>query len=146
MPVQRTSHIGFHSITSVSSPLVNHLKFIHRVWTINGRLCSILDFTTFSVLELCPSICQRPKNTFSLLTHSSIFVAKLICILFLYARLETGRIMWLGMASIHTGFHTITLVMYIGSLPNMATWFPSGRGRTLFILGSLGQRSRWPLL
>ena len=64
--------------------------------------------------------------------------------LFLYARLETGRIMWLGMAGVHTGFRTITLVLYIRSLPNLATWFPCGRGRTLFILGSLGQRS--PLL
>jgi hypothetical protein len=25
---------------------------------------------------------------------------------------------------------------YIGSLPNLATWFPCGKGRTLFILGS----------
>jgi len=61
---------------------------------------------------------------------------------FLYARLETGRIIWLGMADggragIQTGFRTITLVLYIGSLPNLATRFPSGRGRTLFILGSL---------
>jgi hypothetical protein len=31
----------------------------------------------------------------------------------------------------------ITLVLYIGSLPNLATWFPCGRGRTRFILGSL---------
>ena len=31
----------------------------------------------------------------------------------------------------------ITLVLYIGSSPNLATWFPCGRGRTLFILGSL---------
>ena len=31
----------------------------------------------------------------------------------------------------------LTLVLYIGSLPNLATWFPCGRGRTLFILGSL---------
>jgi hypothetical protein len=34
-------------------------------------------------------------------------------------------------------FRTITLVLYIGSLPNLATWFLCGRGRTLFILGSL---------
>jgi hypothetical protein len=34
-------------------------------------------------------------------------------------------------------FRTITLVLYIGSLPNLATWFPCVRGRTLFILGSL---------
>ena len=34
-------------------------------------------------------------------------------------------------------FRTITLVLYIGSLPNLATWFPCGRGRTIFILGSL---------
>ena len=34
-------------------------------------------------------------------------------------------------------FCTITLVLYIGSLPNLATWFSCGRGRTLFILGSL---------
>ena len=43
-------------------------------------------------------------------------------------------------------FHTITLVLYIGSLTYLATWFPCGRGRTLFILGSLSQRSRSPLL
>ena len=40
----------------------------------------------------------------------------------------------------------ITLVLYIGSWPNFATWFPCGRGRTIFILGSLDQRSRSPLL
>jgi hypothetical protein len=34
-------------------------------------------------------------------------------------------------------FCTITLVLYIGFLPNLATWFPCGSGRTLFILGSL---------
>jgi len=28
-----------------------------------------------------------------------------------------------------------TLVLYIESLPNLATWFPCGRGRTLFIWG-----------
>jgi ubiquitin C-terminal hydrolase len=50
------------------------------------------------------------------------------------------------LAGIHTGFHTITLVLYIGSLTNLATWFPCRRGRTIFILGSLGQRSRSPLL
>ena len=53
---------------------------------------------------------------------------------------------WVWRAGVHTGFQTITLVLYIGSLPNLATWFPCGRGRTLFILGSLGQRSRSPLL
>ena len=44
-----------------------------------------------------------------------------------------------GRASVHTGFRTITLIQYIRSLPNLATWFPCRRGRTLFILGSLGQ-------
>jgi hypothetical protein len=39
-----------------------------------------------------------------------------------------------------------TLVLYIGSLPNLTTWLSCGRGRTLFILGSLGQSSRSPLL
>ena len=34
-------------------------------------------------------------------------------------------------------FRMITLVLYIGSLPILATWFPCGRGRTLFILSSL---------
>ena len=35
-------------------------------------------------------------------------------------------------------FRTITLVLYSGPpLPNLATWFPCWRGRTLFILGSL---------
>jgi hypothetical protein len=51
---------------------------------------------------------------------------------------------WVWQTGVRTGFCTITLVLYIGSLPNLATWFPFGRGRILFILGSLGQRS--PLL
>ena len=34
-------------------------------------------------------------------------------------------------------FRTITLVLFIGSLTNLATWLPCGRRRTLFILGSL---------
>jgi hypothetical protein len=38
-------------------------------------------------------------------------------------------------------FH-ITLILYIGSLPNLTTLLPCGRGRTVFILGSLGQRSK----
>ena len=54
---------------------------------------------------------------------------------FLYARLKMVRIMWLGMAGVHTGFRTIALVLSIGSLPNLATWFPCGRGRTLFLEG-----------
>jgi hypothetical protein len=29
-----------------------------------------------------------------------------------------------GRAGVHTGFRTITLVLYIGSLPSLATWFP----------------------
>jgi hypothetical protein len=45
-------------------------------------------------------------------------------------------------AAVHTGFRTITLVLYIGSLPSLATWLPCGRGRTLCILRSLCQRSR----
>jgi hypothetical protein len=32
-------------------------------------------------------------------------------------------------------FRTITLVLYIGSLPNMAKWLPCGRGKTLIYLG-----------
>ena len=43
---------------------------------------------------------------------------------FLYARLETGLyyvIGYGGRACVHTGFRTITLVLYIGSLPNLAT-------------------------
>jgi hypothetical protein len=39
-------------------------------------------------------------------------------------------------------FHMITLVLYLGSLRNLTTWLPCGRGRTLLILGLLGQRSR----
>ena len=70
---------------------------------------------------------------------------------FVYARLDTGPYYVIGYrgrraAGVHTGFRTITLVLYIGSLPNLVTWFPRGRERTLFILGSLGQRSRSPLL
>jgi len=63
-----------------------------------------------------------------------------------------ARIVWFGMAGdgrragVHTGFRTIILVLYIGSLPNLDTWFPFRRGRTMYILGSLCQRSRSPLL
>ena len=53
---------------------------------------------------------------------------------------------WVWRTGVHTGFRTIILVLYIGSLPNLATWFPYGREKPLFILGSLGQRSRSPLL
>jgi len=38
-----------------------------------------------------------------------------------------------GGGGVHTGFRTITLVLYIGSWPNLATWFPCGRGNPLFI-------------
>ena len=41
---------------------------------------------------------------------------------------------WVWRVGIHTGFCTITLVLYFRSLPNLATWF-------IFILGSLGQMS-----
>jgi hypothetical protein len=55
---------------------------------------------------------------------------------FVYARLKTGRIMWLGIwvwrvAGVHTGFRTITLVLYIGSLP----WFPCGKGTPYLFWG-----------
>jgi hypothetical protein len=43
---------------------------------------------------------------------------------------------WVWRAGVHTGFCTITLVLYIGSLPDLTTWLPCERGRTLFILGS----------
>jgi hypothetical protein len=110
-------------------------------------------------------------------------------VIFLYAHLQTGPIMWLGMTGRcphrfpHNNFSyvyqiftkldhmiplwkgknpiyvwvirskvkvsyyeynfwqqgrfcTITLVLYIGSLTNLTTWFTCGRGRPLFILGS----------
>jgi hypothetical protein len=38
-----------------------------------------------------------------------------------------------GRAGVHTGFRTITLVLYIDYLPNLATRFPCGRERTLLI-------------
>jgi hypothetical protein len=91
-------------------------NFNTMLWTIKYRLSLIMVYFTFTVPELWP---------------------------FLYARLKTGRIMWLGMAGVHTGFRTITVVLYIRSLPNLATWFPCGRERTLFILGSLGQSHRY---
>ena len=50
---------------------------------------------------------------------------------------------WVWQAGVHAGFRTITLVPYIGSLPNLATWFPvEGEEPYLF----WGQRSRSPLL
>jgi hypothetical protein len=142
-------------------------------------LCKIYNFLGYLILFI------RIKINFK------------VIITFLYAHLETGRIMWLGMAGgrphrfphnnfcsvyrIFTKlghmiplwkgknpiyfrvkgqghryykynfwqqgrFRKITLVLYIGSLTNLATWCPCGRGRTVFILGSLGQRSRSPLL
>ena len=39
-------------------------------------------------------------------------------------------------AGVHTGFRRITLVLYIGYLSNLATWFHCGRWRTIFSLGS----------
>jgi hypothetical protein len=49
---------------------------------------------------------------------------------FLYARLVLCDWAWPVSAQ------ETYLVLYIESLPNLATWFPCGRGRTLFILGS----------
>jgi hypothetical protein len=41
-----------------------------------------------------------------------------------------------GWAGVHTGFRTITLVLYIGSLTNLATWFPCGRDRPYLFWGN----------
>jgi hypothetical protein len=104
-------------------------------------------FTDYNKRSMKIQFFLKPRKLVST-NFNDISLVKYVC--FLCARLEMGRIMWLGMAGgwagIHTGFCTITLVLYIGSLPNLATWIPCGRGRTLFILGSLGQRSRSPLL
>ena len=40
-----------------------------------------------------------------------------------------------GRADFHTGFRTITLVLYIESLPNLATRFPCGRGKPFLFWG-----------
>ena len=76
------------------------------------------------------------------------FLNRLIVISLFYMAVSRRSVLcdWVWRAGVHTGFCTITLGLYIGSLPNLATWFPCGRGRTLFILGSLGQRSKSPLL
>jgi hypothetical protein len=42
-------------------------------------------------------------------------------------------------------FHMITLVLYFGSLPNLTTWFPCVRGRTLSkILFIVSDLDLWP--
>ena len=59
-------------------------------------------------------------------------------LIFLYARLDV--IGYAGRVGVHTGFRTITLVLYIGSLPNLATW----KGKNPIYFGVI--RSRSPLL
>jgi hypothetical protein len=103
-------------------------------------LICTLSFTGTEVIHLI----------FNFLTASSkirmalkYFIYDIIHSYFLYVCLETAVLCdWVWRAGVHTGFRTITLVLYIRSLPNLATWFPCWRGRTLFILRSLGQRSR----
>jgi hypothetical protein len=53
---------------------------------------------------------------------------------------------WVWWAGVHTGFRTITLVLDIRSLPNLATWFPCGRGRTVVrnSIYSNGDLDLWP--
>ena len=134
----RTSHIGFLSITSVSSPLVNHLTFIHKIQDNKRKAMLDFRFWYFFLPGVMPLHLPKTKTTCLLLTHSSIFIIR---------QSRDGLCDWVWWAAgVHTGFRTITLVLNIGSLPNLATLFPCGRGRTLFILGSLGQKSRSPLL
>ena len=124
--------------------MVDHI--ILPFWFDFCRCYGTLTFScNFDIGILCRDG-NECSSTIFVLESRLTFLSLDISLSFLYARLETGRIMWLGMAGrrvcVHTGFRTITLVLYIGSLPNLATWFPCGRGRTLIILGSIGQRSR----
>ena len=52
----------------------------------------------------------------------------------------------MGMRASTIGFRTLTLVLCRPSLPNLVKWYPYARGRTLLVLGSVGQRSRSLLL
>ena len=54
---------------------------------------------------------------------------------------QTGRFLYTPQTMFAGG---IIIKRYIGSLPNLTSLFPCGRGRTLYILGLLGQRSRAP--
>ena len=84
----------------------------------------------------------------SLMSSFSSFCEHITCLLYIvrfgfyYTPVSRRAVLcdWVwrvgGWTVVHTGFCTITLVLYIGSLPNLAARFPCGKGRTLFILGS----------
>ena len=90
----------FSRIPPIFSIIVFFYIFIHhrssnyfKMLTQTRKMFLVLSFTKYMFLsEWMIDCCLTPTQQF------------------LYARLETGRIMWLGMA-----VHTITLVLYIGS-------------------------------
>ena len=106
----------------------------------------VLSWEYFSEIKhlpfICPSILPLTKITYLNWTpfQKKIWIMVLLKFHF-YTPFSRRAVLcdWVWRAGIHTGLCTITLVLYIRSLPNLATWFPCGRGRTLFILGSLGQ-------
>ena len=100
--------------------------------------------------KLFPFLCEKNNNIYFVVI---VFLSIFWCTFFgIYLRhfahlvqmikglkapfnLNNVRIMWLGMAGVHTGFRTITLVLYIGSLPNLATLIPLWKGKNSVYFG-----------
>jgi hypothetical protein len=95
------------------------------------------------------SKCNEPESHWKIIVHAKKFkpvivVNLLKCWTLWSERNKKNALKHIKQYSM-VNTDTLTLILYIGSLPSLATWFPCGRGRTPFILGSLGQRSRSPL-
>ena len=70
---------GFHSVTKNSQSA----NLYTRSGTIKGRLRSISDFATFSVLELCPLICRKKCLLLELEVLYVLWILSSICFLYI---------------------------------------------------------------
>jgi hypothetical protein len=85
----------------------------------------------FEKIWLCHTlnIIRKPKKSLHVFSNRHIYRSWVMVLFICPSRDGPYNVIgYGGRAGVHTGFRTITLVLYIGSLPNLA------RGRTLFIL------------
>jgi hypothetical protein len=128
--------------------------FVGSANTINIIMFNFIDNYSFISVSVC--VCRALVDCFAPWAYNAVKTALEgggICVFIItfsnfYTPVSRRSVLcdWVWRAGVHTGFRTIALILFIGSLPNLVTWFPCGRGRTLFILGSLGQRTRSLLL
>jgi hypothetical protein len=125
---QYYAHNSSNEIIFKQAWTIVHFSICNTVTCINGKRTQGLAHSEIRIffiwLEIVVTLVQQVKRNYYLFIHPS----------------QDGPyyvIGYGGRVGVHTGFRTITLVLYIGSLPNLTTWLPCGRGRILFILAHL---------